>query len=509
MSIDMCRLTEDLLPLYLDDLLSPETRRSVEEHAATCPACADLISGERAAPAPLPEPVDELVSGEDSARRFIRRVRRLLFYGVVGLVALLVGVSSLSYLVGSRRPPGRYDGPVQVADSFDLARKLVPGWERALAAGQVVPLNVTESIPGSNASVTFEYARFGERESYILYTVQAPEGEHLTAAMAHLRNPSGTVHWPQGHPLGGFSEKGYHQVMWVMHQPLTPESREMALTVRRWKKVTPEMDGAAFGRSPWGGGEMTLTLPVPAGALAEQPETYRLNQSATWLGRSLSLEQLEVGLREARLTASIQLPEGEAMPYLWGSLHFGGEERRLRFAESVDAGGGRWRVVMKSDPPSSWPVPVHLELTGIPFVRRQPLIMELPWNRFRGGEQTELKGADRISVPFYDSQIALNQLFDYGRGLDFRVDWPERPAVVRHLAGNYDTVSLTAPNGEVITNFGGGSGRDEGPQESWSIYFDESDEERLQNAPVLTLRVEQPRAVLELSERWALEVLSD
>ena len=34
-----CNIIEDLLPLYVDDMVSEDSRQLVEEHLKTCPAC--------------------------------------------------------------------------------------------------------------------------------------------------------------------------------------------------------------------------------------------------------------------------------------------------------------------------------------------------------------------------------------------------------------------------------------------------------------------------------------
>ena len=38
-----CKVIEDLLPLYLDEVCSEESRQLVEEHLADCEACRKLV----------------------------------------------------------------------------------------------------------------------------------------------------------------------------------------------------------------------------------------------------------------------------------------------------------------------------------------------------------------------------------------------------------------------------------------------------------------------------------
>ena len=46
-----CHVVEDLLPLYLDGVVSEATGQDIEEHLAGCPACAAKLE-ELHAPAP-------------------------------------------------------------------------------------------------------------------------------------------------------------------------------------------------------------------------------------------------------------------------------------------------------------------------------------------------------------------------------------------------------------------------------------------------------------------------
>lgn len=78
-----CKLTADLLPLYADDLLSPESRQYVEAHLKTCGSCRGVLEAVRSAPLLQYEP--ELDTGEEDrmaaglADRLKEGVRRLQF----------------------------------------------------------------------------------------------------------------------------------------------------------------------------------------------------------------------------------------------------------------------------------------------------------------------------------------------------------------------------------------------------------------------------------------------
>ena len=57
-----CALTQDLIPLYLEDLCTAETRQYVEDHLAVCPACREAL---RRMGSPLPTPPTQPADAPD------------------------------------------------------------------------------------------------------------------------------------------------------------------------------------------------------------------------------------------------------------------------------------------------------------------------------------------------------------------------------------------------------------------------------------------------------------
>ena len=53
--MNKCNLVGDLLPLYVENLLSEDSKTIVERHLARCPACAEKAK-RLASPEPMPEP---------------------------------------------------------------------------------------------------------------------------------------------------------------------------------------------------------------------------------------------------------------------------------------------------------------------------------------------------------------------------------------------------------------------------------------------------------------------
>ena len=80
--MDSCKIFQDLLPLHLEGLTSPETDQWLRAHAESCPACRRLL--EEAA---LPEEAMPPAQAADFRRGLRRHRRRLLLRGLAVLLA--------------------------------------------------------------------------------------------------------------------------------------------------------------------------------------------------------------------------------------------------------------------------------------------------------------------------------------------------------------------------------------------------------------------------------------
>lgn len=89
-----CKVIQDLLPLYYDNVCSPETNALVEEHLQTCQSCLKEYHKlqEKAAALPVPEKEKQKAEGIKKVKRILRRK-----HVITTLIAVL---ASLSLVVG-------------------------------------------------------------------------------------------------------------------------------------------------------------------------------------------------------------------------------------------------------------------------------------------------------------------------------------------------------------------------------------------------------------------------
>lgn len=520
--MNLCKLTEDVLPLYADDLLSAETRRAVEEHAAGCATCRELLAS-AGAPLPPASPPAADVTSERAARRFFGRLRRWAFYGAVSFVILLVFAASLGYQFGRLKPWELAAIPLRVESADDLARRVVPGWARAEVHDLIVPLSITERIPHTNATVTWERAWYSGQQVYILYTMRAPADKYIF--------PTWTLLGPEGgkgadfgdskhHRLreaGGFSSDAFHGVIAFPRFDKPPVGERLALTVRQWGPVSPEK-GLVEGKSALAG-EVTVMLPWKSDYLREPPpEVFTLTQRHTWLGRTLALERLEVGTGRIQLNGLIELPTGEIDPHLLARLHVGQAQRQLKEFKAAPTGQpDQYRFTAFFDGPDSWPVPIEVELSGISFMTDQTLEWSFPWAKYKNDDPPRtLEPSEQVSIKLYDSTLRTIYVWSEGVGVEM-VEPQGKPPYVRaslRIGGTgidreYPGMEVTGPGGEVISNMGGGGGTiwhrgDEQLQGVAARWDPSMFPHHWETTDALSLRYVHPEAALVLEERWTL-----
>lgn len=86
-----CAIVQDLLPVYDEELCSPESREAVREHLAQCPQCARSLR-------PIHIPVAEPKKQEKAVLRSFRKVRRRWIASILLVLILLPILGGVGYL---------------------------------------------------------------------------------------------------------------------------------------------------------------------------------------------------------------------------------------------------------------------------------------------------------------------------------------------------------------------------------------------------------------------------
>lgn len=98
-----CDMAGDLLPLYVEDICSEDSRIALEEHLAACPTCREKCGRMQS-----PEPVAQIPREQTDLAAFAKKVRRqrvrsvILFVGLLVLSVLLLAFADKLWYANSR-----------------------------------------------------------------------------------------------------------------------------------------------------------------------------------------------------------------------------------------------------------------------------------------------------------------------------------------------------------------------------------------------------------------------
>lgn len=481
MKIDYCKLTEDLLPLYADNLVSPETKELLDWHLDQCSDCRKKYLGttdKLEAEQPLTGLEED--ARYASARKFIITFRRRARGIAISILILFILFSITSFWLG-QTSYSYMEKPLQVQSADNYAEKVVPGWSRAELTGQIVDLDITKPIEGTLAEVTFEKVWFNQLYTIVLYTIKDPEGKFYLASGEGIdlspdksRYENQGMH-PFGNRFGGISESGMHQVMvfsgYEFYSPTTwysgtedqithsheypvPESIPLVLTIPKW--VQGPFPPKSYANHQEIDSEMSLPLVLKSEYFQEKVETIQLDQTLEWKDRKATLNTLEVGLSKNRLFGRIELPEGETNPNLQGYFQVGDQQAWLS-TEMLEptTEPNTFEFIAYSDPFNQWPEPLELRITGIRFQTSEILTFPLNWSNYQNVKNKMLiNNEEQSPQTSYDSTIRIWQIVK--EGVNFKTDKPsviENPVVIEpEITGKFEVVN---ENGEILSSYTG------------------------------------------------------
>lgn len=102
-----CKLVEDLMPLYADDLTSPETNEWIERHLAECPECRAMWN-RYAEPIPQTVTVDETAVRtamiKDAWRMTLAGIKRFTLISVIPVLLLMGALFYVGWSFGEFAP---------------------------------------------------------------------------------------------------------------------------------------------------------------------------------------------------------------------------------------------------------------------------------------------------------------------------------------------------------------------------------------------------------------------
>lgn len=102
-----CNIIRDILPLYLDDVVSDDTKELVEEHLETCDACrmeADILGRNITLPTNRVIKLSDAEVVKKLKSRFLRKKVLVSILSVVAAIAVMIGIYALMTMKSSFIP---------------------------------------------------------------------------------------------------------------------------------------------------------------------------------------------------------------------------------------------------------------------------------------------------------------------------------------------------------------------------------------------------------------------
>ncbi len=275
----VCALVRDLLPLWRDGLVSPQTAALVKDHLAKCPPCralaqaADDFEYHLAAAAPPPL--------EGAADRFLARLRVRLrrrtqaVAAVAGIMVLAAGAA------GSGVASARL---VTAEQRYQEFLATVPGYLAAKETGALVPLH--RKLRLGHETITLRAFFVNYFGSFAVFTAKGEDGKAPIPPQGAKASPP-TLVWTS--PIGNNSIVGYLQVNSVtVPTPVDPESPQPTRVLLALTLPAPEaasvstsiavpksaylVHGATVHRSP---------ITLQAGGVTVHLESIELSSAGT------------------------------------------------------------------------------------------------------------------------------------------------------------------------------------------------------------------------------------
>lgn len=190
-----CPVIQDLLPLYIDDALSPESRTLVDEHLADCPDCRQTLDAMRAGGPSVATPID--LSASDEVR-WLTRLKRQVGTIVGVLILLLVAAPLVPFMYIGWRNEREIDRQMDARTKAQIAaiEAIQVTSPDPLARLRARGVSINTAVRHENGQVQVDYT-LGATGPTVVYPFM-----HGPVAMPRLIDPS------NGNVVGRFTRGG-------------------------------------------------------------------------------------------------------------------------------------------------------------------------------------------------------------------------------------------------------------------------------------------------------------
>lgn len=428
MKDSICELIKEVLPLYLENDVSEETKNIIDEHLKNCSKCGKLVSEYSKDKLHGLEEVDEMIEGADSFKRIAKRFKRFMLGILIVMFIVILSIGTTGYYVGR----SSHMDVLNVKKEDDIINyyyERIPGLRRAQREGNLQNICRSAELPEGVGEIYYDKIWYTKETIYLFYHVDL----FKPVEDMDMFFVNGFIHWNDGNITsdtagsGGtaglkwikFDKKYYRVVSYPNHSKMIKTNSE---EVKEKLKIKFEIDYSASIN-----GGHNLKLPEVEFSVLYDPlkdKTYEIavnKKVKIRKGSEILFENMVFEPQRSILKLKYFDDGGNNLYYLKGTLITDTGEKKsldLSFSKSEKDSEEYTAEFYAMD---SIPKSVEIKIDELQIVTTQNLKFEIDAKQFHGklkgkGESKKInKKIGRIG----ESDIYLEKLFWDDRGVDF------------------------------------------------------------------------------------------
>ncbi|NLC43303.1 MAG: zf-HC2 domain-containing protein [Clostridiales bacterium] len=212
-----CSLVQELLPLYLEDGITGETRDAIEEHINSCLLCKDALEQYINTSDPIPEDVlSDPFDAKEGFKAIIIRAKKYMFRAFIGVFLIIIIISIGAFFAGRQSERAiTYVGSEE--DIFNYYANKVPGLKRAQREGNYQNIGKSIELPEGLGTAYFDHIWYGNEKIHVFFHINPGEGLGKIDDV----EISGAMYWEKEHegsPIRSITfSGGMHREEWISY----------------------------------------------------------------------------------------------------------------------------------------------------------------------------------------------------------------------------------------------------------------------------------------------------
>lgn len=431
-----CPLIQELLPLYLENDVSDETHKTIDQHLDGCKICKGALEQYVQASDPISiEALSDPFDTTESFKRFIKRAQKYMI-GALTVILLMVSVITIGAFIAGQQVGRTITYVESEEDIFDYYADRVPGLRRAQREGNYQNIGRTIDLPEGLGTVYFDKIWYSKEKIYVFCHIKP--GEDL----GKIKDVqlSGALYWDvqhEGSPIRSIALfGGMYTGEWVSYDGLyyhalgfnNERERFVPVTETVVDEMTIDLNLTYIPRTqPFNTRQEhvqvgAIEFPALFDPLKEQSHTVWVNKSVSMPGGiTLDFQDLILEPQKSILKFKASGLNRRTLDRLYGKLATNVEEeiRLSTWASYISEDHYEMELAALNHVPHD----VSIALNSIQLVTEEKLSFELDAKAFHD-KMTDTRYEHVVNKglgTYAGTEYTLERLYADDRGLEFTI----------------------------------------------------------------------------------------